>query len=141
MKKIEVSLIKRPMRISWQVFSQNICQFYGGALSYSLSHALRHLDSSLRTLGGVWNTLDLEKEGKRRARKCKLTSGSTTTSGFYRRYWVACIFSSLVLACMVDASWKILGTNIRRWANFPCFFPKKIFTNFHFFKNWFAQIL
>ena len=42
----------------------------------------------------------LEKEGKGRVEKCKRTSGSATTTAFSCRYLVACMFSSLGLACM-----------------------------------------
>ena len=35
------------------------CQFsFGALILFSLSHTLRHLDFSWRTLGGVWHTWD-----------------------------------------------------------------------------------
>jgi len=44
MKKIEASLIKRFLRISWQDFFSAFGQFSFGALSlFSLSHTLGHL--------------------------------------------------------------------------------------------------
>ena len=54
LKKLEASLIKRPMRISSQLFV-----IFSLVLSlYSLSHTLAHLDFS-------WSTLELD-QGKQR---------------------------------------------------------------------------
>jgi len=57
------------------------CQFNFGALSlFSLSHTLGYLEFSWSTLGGCDILGFLEQEGKGRARKCKRTSRSTTTT-------------------------------------------------------------
>ena len=36
----------------------------------------------------------------------------------------------------MSPTWKILGANIRKWANFPCFFQKKDSTISIFYKNY-----
>jgi len=82
MKKIEASMIKRLMRISSQLLSV----LAWSPIFYSLSHTLAHLDFSWSTLEALWHTLDLEQEGKGRARKCKRTMGSTTTMGLLCKY-------------------------------------------------------
>ena len=96
MKKIEYCMIKRLLRISSQfLFSLSL------ELSlYSLSHNLACLEFYQSTLEALQHTLDLEKEGKGRARKCKGTLGSPTTMGFSCRYQVACMVSLLVLTYM-----------------------------------------
>ena len=73
-------------------------------LSILLSYILLDTYSFLGALLEECGTLGiLEQEGKGRVGKCKRTSGSTTTMGFSCRYRVACIISSLVLACMTHA--------------------------------------
>jgi len=123
MKKIEASLIKRLLRISWKVFfsclvSVIFLKFFSSGLvsetlvslvlglsfySLSLSHFLGHLEFSWITLGEYGIPGCLEKEGKGREGKRKSTLGSTSTRSFSCRYRVACMFSSLVFACMAYA--------------------------------------
>ena len=70
---------------------------------YSLSLILLDTQSSWSTLGECGILGCLGKEGKEREGKHKRKLGSTTTMGFSCRYRVACMFSSLVLACMAYA--------------------------------------
>jgi len=81
-------------------------EFSFGALSLfslSLSHTPGYLEFSWSTLGGCGILGFLEQEGKGRALKRNRASVSTTTIGFACKYRVACMFSSLVLACMAYA--------------------------------------
>jgi len=100
MKKIEASLIKRLPRISSQTFVSSILDLSLYSLSlilldtYSIFGALLEECGILRVL---------EKEGKGREGKYKTKLKLATTSGFACKYWVACMFSSLVLACMAYA--------------------------------------
>ena len=76
-------------------FSHLWLSFY----SLSLTLTLGHSKLSWSTLGECGILGDLEQEGKGRDGKRKRTSVSTTTD-FVCRYKFACMFSSLVLACM-----------------------------------------
>ena len=77
------------------------CHFSFGALSlFSFFDTLRDLEFSWSTLRGCGILGFLEQEGKGRVEKHKRASRSTTTLDFSCRYRVACMFSSLVLACM-----------------------------------------
>lgn len=71
---------------------------------YSLSLILLDTQSFLgELLEEFWIVGVLEKEGKGRARKCKRTSGLTTTMGFVCRYGVSCIISLIFFTCMAYA--------------------------------------
>ena len=92
MKKLEATLIKRLLRISWQGFSHIV------ELSYILSlfFTLGHLE--------FWSTLALEQERKE-SRKNEEASKEEQESSSYNniicRYLFACVFSLLDLSCMV----------------------------------------
>ena len=79
-----------------------LVQFWSSLIILSLSYSwiLRaFLEHSWR----VWHTLILEQEVKGRVGKCKRKSRLAVKVGFSCRYQVACMFSSLVLACMTYA--------------------------------------
>ena len=85
MKKIEASLIKRLLRITWQASSLQCEPFVSSVLelshySLSLSHTLGELDFSWSTLGGCGIHGFLEQEGNRRVGNHERASTSATTS-------------------------------------------------------------
>jgi len=56
----------------------------------------------------VWNSWNLEQEGKGREEKHKRESESEITSGFSFKYQVACIISLLVFTCMWFLGYALL---------------------------------
>ena len=99
MKKLEASLIKRILRISWYLLS---VQFWSYLFIISLSYSwtlIFFLEHSWR----VWHNWIL---GSRRKRKSMKVQEGINISNYIRfscKYRVECMISSLVLACMAYA--------------------------------------
>ena len=100
LKKMEASLIKRLLRISWQVFCSVFIQCsFGAFIILSLSHTLGYLDSSWSTFGEcgylvIWSKKEMEEQESIRGHQDQhlqrvLIVGTELHICFPRQFWQA----------------------------------------------------